>query len=121
MQSRPIVAKSRSEALRSQAGTPPPARSRRSRSQFVIFMNFVMSCIVFATLAAGAAVYYGKVQFEGQGPSTTTQTVLIRPNTARPRLPPLSSARGSSRMPASSASAFAPMAAMRIYAPANMK
>jgi UPF0755 protein len=82
IQSRP---KSASEMLRPQAGTPPPAprpnRSRRSRSQFVIFMNFVMSCIVFVTLAAGAAWYYGKVQFEGRGPSTTAQTVLIRPNT----------------------------------------
>ena len=44
-------------------------------------MNFVMSCIVLATLAAGGALYYGKVQFEGEGPSSTTQTVLIRPNT----------------------------------------
>lgn len=82
MQSRPIVPKSGSDALRPQAGMPPPARrSRKSRSQFVIFMNFVMSCIVFGTLAAGAAVYYGKVQFEGEGPSTTAQTILIRPNT----------------------------------------
>ncbi len=82
LQSRPIVPRSANEALRAQAGTPPPAkRSRRSRSQFVIFMNFVMSCIVLATLAAGGALYYGKVQFEGEGPSSTTQTVLIRPNT----------------------------------------
>ncbi|MHB2265727.1 endolytic transglycosylase MltG [Aliihoeflea sp. PC F10.4] len=74
--------KSPGETLRTKPGTPPPAlRSRRSRSQFVIFMNFVMSCIVFATLAAGAAWYFGKVQFEGPGPSTEARTVLIQPNT----------------------------------------
>lgn len=77
----PIVPKSASEALRPTPGTPPPRRSRRARSQFVIFMNFVMSAIVLVTIGAGAAVWYGKYVFEGPGPSTQNDTVLIKPNT----------------------------------------
>ncbi|SMH44001.1 endolytic transglycosylase MltG [Mesorhizobium australicum] len=77
----PIVPKSASEALRPTPGTPPPRRSRRARSQFVIFMNFVMSAIVLVTIGAGVAVWYGKYVFEGPGPSTQNDTVLIKPNT----------------------------------------
>ena len=77
----PIVPKSASEALRPTPGTPPPRRSRRARSQFVIFMNFVMSAIVLVTIGAGAAVWYGKYVFEGPGTSTQNDTVLIKPNT----------------------------------------
>ncbi len=78
---KPIVPKTASEALRPQAGTPPPRRSRRSRSQFVLFLNFVMSLIVFATLAAAAAFYFGKHEFEKPGPLEVTDTILIRPST----------------------------------------
>lgn len=78
---RPIVPKSASEALRPAAGTPPPRRSRASRNQFVIFLNFVMSLVVFVVLAGGAGFYWGMRTFEGPGPSETAETVLIRPNT----------------------------------------
>jgi UPF0755 protein len=78
---RPIVPKTASEALRPQAGTPPPRRSKRSRSQIVVFMNFVMSTIVLMSIAAFAAVYFGKVTFEGEGPLKTADTILVRPNT----------------------------------------
>lgn len=78
---KPIVPKTASEALRPQAGTPPPTRSRRSRSQFVVFLNFVMSTIVLVALAGFGAVWFGKHLFEGAGPLTTADTVLIRPNT----------------------------------------
>ena len=80
-QARPIVPKTASEALRPQAGTPPPRRSKRSRNQFVVFLNFVMSSIVLISIAAFAAVYFGKVTFEGAGPLRTADTILIRPNT----------------------------------------
>ena len=53
---KPIVPKTANEALRPEAGTPPPRRSRRSRSQFVVFLNFVMSAIVLVTILAFAAV-----------------------------------------------------------------
>jgi UPF0755 protein len=78
---KPIVPKSASEALRPQAVNPPPRRSRRARSQFIVFLNFLMSAIVILTIGAGAAFYFGKTSFEGPGPSTSNDTVLIRPNT----------------------------------------
>jgi len=75
------VPKSASEALRPQKGTPPPARSRQSRNQFVVFLNFLMSALIFAVLAGGFALYMGKRQFEAAGPSGVVDTVLVRPNT----------------------------------------
>lgn len=78
---KPIVPKTASEALRPQAGTPPPSRSRRSRSQFVVFLNFVMSLIVLAVIVAFGAVWFGKQAFDGPGPLTTADTILVKPNT----------------------------------------
>lgn len=78
---KPIVPKSASEALRPQAGTPPPRRSRRSRNQIVVFLNFVMSSIVLLVIVAFVAVWFGKRSFEGPGPLATPDTILIRPNT----------------------------------------
>ena len=78
---KPIVPKTASEALRPQAGTPPPRRSRRSRSQLVVFLNFVMSSIVLIAIVAFGAVWFGKHTFEGPGPLETADTVLVRPNT----------------------------------------
>ncbi|MBO6539096.1 MAG: endolytic transglycosylase MltG [Rhizobiaceae bacterium] len=77
-----IVPKSASEALRPEAGTPPPRRSRRARNQFVVFLNFVLSVVIFLTLAGGAAIYFGARQFEEPGPLKTTDTVLVRPSTS---------------------------------------
>lgn len=92
--SKPIVPKTASEALRPQAGTPPPTRSKRSRSQFVVFMNFVMSSIVLVALAGFAAVWFGKHMFEGPGPLATSDTVLIRPNTGTNEIAELLERRG---------------------------
>jgi UPF0755 protein len=44
-------------------------------------MNFLMSAIVLVTIGAGLSVWYGKSIFEGPGPSTENDTVLIKPNT----------------------------------------
>ena len=78
----PIVPKTASEALRPELGTPPPKRSRASRSQIVVFMNFVVTSAMFAVLAAGVALYVGKREFDGPGPSTTTTNFMVRPNTS---------------------------------------
>jgi UPF0755 protein len=80
-QPNPIVPKSASQALRPQQGTPPPKRSRQARNQFVVFLNFLVSAVFLVTIAAGLAVYFGKQAFDGPGPLTQTDTVLIRPNT----------------------------------------
>ena len=75
------VPKSASEALRPQAGTPPPRRSRQSRNQFVVFMNFLMSLVVLIVIVGGLGFFLGKQAFDGPGPLESTETVLIRPNT----------------------------------------
>lgn len=80
----PIVPKTASEALRPEAGTPPPPsgkRSRRSRSQIVVFMNFVVSCVMLLVLATGVALYLGKQAFTGPGPSDSGGTFLVKANT----------------------------------------
>ncbi|TAN19721.1 MAG: 4-amino-4-deoxychorismate lyase, partial [Rhizobiaceae bacterium] len=70
-QASPIVPKSASEALRPREGTPPPKRSRQSRNQFVVFLNFLISCILLVLIAGGFAVYFGKQAFNEKGPSKT--------------------------------------------------
>lgn len=78
---KPIVPKSASDALRPQAGTPPPRRSKQSRNQFVVFLNFMMSAIVLVTITAFIVVWFGKQSFEGPGPLASADTILIKPNT----------------------------------------
>lgn len=80
-QQRPIVPKTASEALRPEMGTPPPKRSRASRSQFVVFLNFIVTSAMLAVVAAGVALYAGKRAFDGPGPSATTTNFMVRPNT----------------------------------------
>ena len=77
--SKPFVPKSASEALRPEPGTPPPRkRSRHARSQIVVFMNFMLSLIVLVLLGASALFYFGKMQFDGQGPLNTETTFLVK-------------------------------------------
>src|SRR5215813_13982360 len=78
---RVIVPKTANEALRPEAGTPPPRRSRGSRNQVVVFLNFLLSCLIFLVLAGGVAAYLGKREFESPGPTTTASTIVIKPNT----------------------------------------
>ncbi len=90
----PIVPKTASEALRPQAGTPPPVRSKRSKSQVIVFLNFLMSAVVFLAIAAFAAVWFGKTTFEGTGPLAVSDTVLIRPNSGVSEIAALLERRG---------------------------
>src|SRR5882757_10987839 len=78
---RVIVPKSANEALRPEAGTPPPRRSRQSRNQIVVFLNFIITALVFGVVASGVLAYYGKQQFDAPGPATSATTVMIKPNT----------------------------------------
>jgi len=80
----PATPKTASQALQPEPGAPPPAvarRSRGSRSQFVVFMNFLMSLAVLAALGVGAAAYLGKRSFERPGPAAADTTFTVRPNT----------------------------------------
>ena len=53
----PIIPKSASEALRPEKVPQPPRRSRKARSQVVIFLNFVMTVVVFVAHKDPGAVY----------------------------------------------------------------
>ncbi len=75
---RPIVPRSANQVLRPEPGVPPPRRSRKARSQIVVFMNFIMSLLVFIAIGAGAAAYYGKTRFDAPGPSTDAATFVVK-------------------------------------------
>jgi UPF0755 protein len=63
--------------------TPAPVGSRRSRgsrNQVIVFMNFLMSLIVFAVLGAGVVFFLGKRSFEAPGPTSADTTFVVRPN-----------------------------------------
>lgn len=91
---KPIVPKSAAEALRPEAGVPPPKRSRQSRNQFVIFLNFVVSIVFLGTLAAGTGFFLAKRAFDGPGPAETSATILIKPNTGAQEVANLLEGRG---------------------------
>jgi len=77
-----VEAKSPLQALQAKEVPPPPQRSKTARGNFVVFMNFVMSCLVLAVLAAGLVFLYGKSEFEAAGPLDAPQTVVIKEGTS---------------------------------------
>ncbi|WP_026187389.1 endolytic transglycosylase MltG [Ensifer sp. BR816] len=74
----PIIPKSASEALRPERLPEPPRRSRKARSQVVIFLNFLMTVVVFVALAAAGAVYYAMHEYEKPGPLQANQNFIVR-------------------------------------------
>ncbi len=74
----PIIPKSANEALRPEKVPQPPKRSRKARSQLVIFLNFVMSIVVFLALAAAGAVYYAMHEYEKPGPLEANKNFIVR-------------------------------------------
>lgn len=58
----------------------PSRRSRGSRNQIVVFMNFLMSLIVLVAIGAGAFLFYGKRTFDGPGPAAQDTTFVVNPN-----------------------------------------
>jgi UPF0755 protein len=51
----PIIPVSPSQALKPEKAPPPPKRSRRARNQVVVFLNFILSLVIFAGLNQIAA------------------------------------------------------------------
>ncbi len=74
----PIIPKSANEALRPEKVPQPPRRSRKARSQVVIFLNFVMTVLVFVTVAAIGIFYYGVKSFQEPGPLAANTNFIVR-------------------------------------------
>jgi UPF0755 protein len=75
-----IIPKSANEALRPEQVPQPPSkrRSRKARSQIVIFLNFVMTVVVFATIIGIGIFYYGVKSYEEPGPLTANTNFIVR-------------------------------------------
>ena len=66
------------KALQAKEVPLPPKRSKSAKSNFIVFMNFMMSCLVFVVIGAGLVMLYGKSKFESAGPLEEPQTVVIK-------------------------------------------
>lgn len=77
----PIIPKSPTEALRPEKVPQPPRRSRKARSQLVIFLNFLMTVAVCVTIAAAGTAYYAMTSYEARGPLTANSNFIV-PNGA---------------------------------------
>ncbi len=72
-----LSVQSAQEALRPKDVPPPPKRSKQSRHGVVVFLNFLMTCVVLLTIFMLGVAYLGKRTFEQAGPLETAQTVVI--------------------------------------------
>lgn len=66
----PVIPQSASQAIRPQPGVAPPKRKRAksARNQLVVFFNFMFSLLVLCLVILAGIFFYGKTQFEGEGP-----------------------------------------------------
>lgn len=74
----PIVPVSPSQALKPEQAPQPPRRSRRARNQVVVFLNFILSMIIFIAIVGVGVFWYGKTEFEGPGPLDQTTNYMVR-------------------------------------------
>ncbi|MGV1843941.1 MULTISPECIES: endolytic transglycosylase MltG [unclassified Rhizobium] len=74
----PIIPKSPNEALRPERVPEPPKRSRKARSQMVIFLNFLMTLVVFVIALGVIGFYYVVSTYQSPGPLTTNANFIVR-------------------------------------------
>lgn len=74
----PIIPKSPNEALKPERLPEPPRRSKKARSQVIIFLNFVMTMIVALCIVAIAAFYYVVSSFQEPGPLEANTHFMVR-------------------------------------------
>ncbi|RWX76138.1 endolytic transglycosylase MltG [Neorhizobium lilium] len=75
----PIIPKSPNEALKPERVPEPPRRSKKARSQLVIFLNFVMTMIVAICVIGVIGFYYMIRSFQAPGPLETNTHFTVRP------------------------------------------
>lgn len=69
--------KSPRQAIQPDPVPDPPARSRHVRNPVVVFVNFLMTITVLGVLIVGGIIYWGKQEFEKNGPLAKATTVII--------------------------------------------
>jgi UPF0755 protein len=74
----PFIPKSPNEALKPERVPEPPRRSKKARSQIVIFLNFLMTMVVLACVVGVAGFYYVISTYQRPGPLETNSHVIIR-------------------------------------------
>ncbi|TCL70232.1 endolytic transglycosylase MltG [Rhizobium sp. BK251] len=74
----PIIPKSANEALRPERVPEPPKRSKKARSQIVIFLNFLMSLVVLVTALSLIGFYYATSTYRSPGPLATNTNFIVR-------------------------------------------
>lgn len=74
----PIIPKSPTEALRPERVPAPPRRSRKARSQLVIFLNFLMTMTVAVCVIAVATFFYAMSAYQNPGPLATNTNFVVR-------------------------------------------
>ncbi|RCW27666.1 UPF0755 protein [Ciceribacter lividus] len=74
----PIIPKSPAEALKPERVPAPPRRSRKARSQLVIFLNFLMSLTVMVFVIAVAGFYYVMSAYQERGPLQANVNFVVR-------------------------------------------
>ena len=79
MESRRIAPRSPRAALEPDHVPAPSRPSRRARNPLVIVGNAVFTALVLVLIVAGAAVVFGKSQFEAPGPLQEDKIVTIPP------------------------------------------
>jgi UPF0755 protein len=73
----PISPRSPRAALEPEQVPPPPRRSERARNPFVVVGNAIITILLIAMIAVGAAYYYGKQILEAPGPLVEEKIVNI--------------------------------------------
>jgi UPF0755 protein len=77
-QSGPIIPKSPNEALRPERVPEPPRRSKKARSQVIIFLNFLMTLVVLGCAVAVLVFYYAISAYQGPGPLEANTNFIVR-------------------------------------------
>ncbi|AYD00406.1 4-amino-4-deoxychorismate lyase [Neorhizobium sp. NCHU2750] len=74
----PIIPKSPNEALKPERVPDPPKRSRKARSQVIIFFNFLMTSLVLVCLAAAGVFYWAMSTYSDPGPLAANTNFVVR-------------------------------------------
>jgi UPF0755 protein len=89
---RPVLAGDRmnlrtpADELEPVAAPPPPRRSRQARNRLVVFLNSIISLMVFVAVTACVVVFFGKKSFEEPGPLDSARTVIVREGSSLARI-----------------------------------